>query len=108
MTDDSSCEPVSEAIDDPRASPSDSACKINPKVRAKPFPGVGILNPSTVADRGVVGRWALVEADLCMVARGDRPESSPGSPNSISASNSTVEAFGESKPEPGMNDPGWE
>jgi len=105
MTDDSSCEPVSEAIDDPRASPSDSACKTNPKVRAKPFPGVGILNPSTVAVRGVVGRWALVEVDLFMVARGDRPESSPGSPNSISASNSTVEAFGESKPEPGMNGP---
>lgn len=106
MTDDSSCEPAPEAIDDPRASPSDNACKTNPKVRAKPFPGVEILNPSGVAVRGVVGRWALVEADLCMVVRGDRPGPSPGSPNSTSASNSTVESFGESKPEPGENGPG--
>ena len=106
ITNDSSCEPVSEAIEDPRASPSDNACRTNPKTRVKPFPEAGISNPSTTVVRGVVGRWALVEADLCVVAWGaDRPESSSGSPNSISASNSMVEAFGESKPEPCMNDP---
>jgi len=105
ITNDSSREPVSETIDDPRARPSDNACKTNPKVRVKPLPEVGTLKLSAVAVRGVVVRWALVEADLCAVGRGDRPESSSSSPNSTSASNSTVESFGESEPEPCANGP---
>ena len=106
MTNDSSCEPSPEAIDDPRASPSDNACKTNPKVKVKPLPEVGILNPFPVAVRGVVGRWAPVEVDLDIVGWDDRPRSSSNSPNSISASNSTVEAFGEREPELGIGGPG--
>jgi len=105
ITNDSSCDFSPETIDDPRASPSDNACKTNPKVRVKPFPEVGILNASPVTVLGVAGRWALVEADLGVAGRGDRTESPSNSPSSTSASNSTVEAFGEIGPEGGMYDP---
>ena len=89
MTNDSSCDCVSETIDDPRASPSDNACKTNPKVRVNPFPEVGILDPFPAAVRGVAGRWAPVEVDGWI-------ESPSNPPSSTSASNSTVETFGES------------
>ena len=108
ITSDSSREPGSETIDDPRASPSDNACKTNPNVRVKPLPEVGTAKLSALAVRGVVVRWALVEADLWEVGRGDRSESSSNSPNSTSASNSTVEAFGEGELEPCANGPEWE
>ena len=105
ITNDSSCDSAPETTDDPRASPSDNACKTSPKVRVKPFPEVGILNASPTAVRDVAGRWALVEADLGVAGWGDRAESPSNSPSSTSASNSTVESFGEIGPEGGMYDP---
>ena len=96
ITKDSSCESGSETIDDPRASPSDNACKTSPKVRAKPFAEVETVDTFPAAVRDVAGRWALVEADLDVVGRGDRPESSSNSPSSIS--NSIVKVFGDSEP----------
>lgn len=56
ITSDSSRELVSETIDDPKASPSDNACKTSPKVRVKPFPEVGTMKLSAAAVRGVVMR----------------------------------------------------
>ena len=56
ITNDSSRELASETIDDPKARPSDSACKTNPKVRVRPFPEVGTAKLSAAAVRGVVMR----------------------------------------------------
>lgn len=105
ITNDSCCDPAPETIEDPRASPSDSACKTNPKVKVKPFPETRILCPSPVIVLGVPGRCAPVEIDLGVVGRGDRTDSPSNSPSSRSASNSTVEAFGESELESGMCGP---
>jgi hypothetical protein len=101
MTSERSWEPASETIDDPRASPSDNACKTNPKVRVKPFPKSGIPSPSPPVVRGVARRCALVDAGLGVGGWGGRVGSS-NPPNSTSASNSMIESFGDRELDPCM------
>ena len=83
-------EDTSATKDDPIASPWDNACKTNPKVVAKPFPEVEIVDPSPVEVRIAGGCRLQVRADR------------PTSLSSASASKSKIETLGENEREVGV------